>query len=130
MKRVNHKLFLFCLSVLLIAQTSCKKFIEVEAPATSLTSDNVYQDDATAAAVLTNIYATLSGRSPMNGQNISSISLITGLSADELSLYGGSANANQALGRYNMYILNAGVAGSSTPTIWSSLYAQIYIANL
>ena len=37
--------------------SSCKKFVEVDAPVTSITGDNVYNNDATAIAVLTGIYA-------------------------------------------------------------------------
>jgi starch-binding outer membrane protein, SusD/RagB family len=108
----------------------CKKFITVDAPGTSLTSDNVYKDDATAAAVLTDIYATLSGRNPINGQSINSISLITSLSSDEATLHGGSANANVTLSQHYLYTLNSGSQGTTFPTQWSNLYAQIYVVNL
>src|SRR5258708_7406862 len=79
--------------ILIITQFGCKKLVEVLSPVTSLTSENVYENDATAAAVLTGIYTAMTVPSPLGTGTIDAISLISGLSADELTLYGGSANA-------------------------------------
>jgi hypothetical protein len=109
---------------------SCKKLVEVQAPSTSLTSDNVYRDDATAAAVLTGIYVSLADFSPLRAQTINSISLVSGLSADELTLHGGAANANNSLVQFFQNQLSPGLSGSATQTIWSHVYSKIYIVNL
>src|SRR5258708_22074203 len=89
-------LFISLFSVL----PGCKKLVEVKSPPTSLTSENIYADDATAASVLTGIYTNLSSAPLIRGTSINSISLVSGLSADELALHGGSANVSIALAQF------------------------------
>src|SRR5689334_13920473 len=78
---------------LLLVQTGCKKLVEAEPPYTNLNGLNVYEDDATAIAVLTGIYinmskASFSGGGAFGGAgSITSLSLLPGLSADELTLF-------------------------------------------
>ena len=124
---ISFVVVVVCLLVLFAS--SCKKFVEVEAPKSSLTSDNIYVDDATAASVLTGVYAVLSERSPLMAQSTTSISLVTGLSADELTLHGGAANSNTALTQFYLYKLNSGSPSSPAQTIWSHIYSQIYVVN-
>jgi starch-binding outer membrane protein, SusD/RagB family len=64
--------------------TGCKKFVEPDAPATSINEENVYKTDATAIAVLTGIYARMATNGLFTGSG--SISILSGLSADELTL--------------------------------------------
>src|SRR5258708_38074149 len=77
--------FVFLLSIAVMP--SCKKLVEVSSPGTSLTSENVYKNDATATAVLTGIYTKITLPSPLSAGTIDAISLISALSADELTLY-------------------------------------------
>src|ERR1700722_13394499 len=79
---------------------SCKKFLQVSAPVTSMNSQNVYASDATAAAVLTGIYTTLAGSSITNG--LPAISFYAGMSADEFTLF---AEANNPT--YTAYYTNS-----------------------
>jgi starch-binding outer membrane protein, SusD/RagB family len=115
---------------MVVLQLSCKKFVTVDAPNTSFTSENVYKDDATAATVITGIYSKLSAGIIIGGTSISSVSLVASLSADELFLYGGSANGNITLTQYFQNRLTPGDANTSSPNLWRSLYAQIYVTNL
>jgi hypothetical protein len=108
---------------------SCEKIVEVNSPTTALTSDNVYTNDATAAAVLTGLYDALAGDNPLNGVTINSISLTCGLSADELSLFGGTANANSMLTQYYFNKLTSTTTTGGS-TLWNDLYSKIYIVNL
>src|SRR5688572_17651677 len=68
---------------------SCNKYVEVEPPTTSVTNATAFRNDATAAAVLTGIYTGMSsGNNFFSGPT--SVSLLSGLLSDELTLYSGS----------------------------------------
>ncbi len=74
----------------LFALGSCRKFIAIDPPITSLNSENIYENDVTATSVLTAIYANMSNvgygsRNPFTGER--SLSVFGGLSSDELSLF-------------------------------------------
>lgn len=74
---------LFGLSCLLI---SCKQFIEIDPPKTSLTPGSVYQNNETATAVMLGIYSGMAGASYAGGGN-TSITVLAGLSSGELTNY-------------------------------------------
>lgn len=106
-------------SVLLIINCSCKKFIEVQPPTTSINSINVFTNDASAIAVLTGIYTSMANEVLPNG--ITAMAVLPSLSSDELSLY----DKNNAT--YLAYYKN-----SLTPihtTFWNALYTYIFKAN-
>jgi len=111
-------------------QTGCKKLVTVDSPSNGLTSENVYNNDATASAVLIGQYSGLGSNSPSRAFSINSLSLVSGLSADELTLYGGSANANTTLAQYYFNSLSGGISTSSSQTIWSDFYYNVYVVNL
>jgi starch-binding outer membrane protein, SusD/RagB family len=115
-------LYVFLLPILFI-YTNCKKAIEVNSPKTNLNSGNVYNTDATAAAVLTNMYAEMSSKNiSITGSDITSISLYTGVGADELALY----NLNHPnLSAFYRNDLNK----TSQPNYWNSIYSQIFLIN-
>ena len=116
----NIKLSCLILLTSFLSLISCKKFTQVGPPATSISSANVYSTDATAAAVLTGIYSTLSGGS-FNGGSILSTELFAGLSADEIALYS-SLNVT-----YTQYYTNT--LNNQTLNLWSYYYSTIYVAN-
>jgi hypothetical protein len=93
-------LFGTIISCILLFQTSCKKLVEINVPPTQISSDNVYSDDATAISVLTGIYTNMSSNAFAFVTGINSISIKSGLSADELTLFGGSTNSNTELLRF------------------------------
>jgi hypothetical protein len=105
--------------------TSCKKFIEVESPVTSTNSGNVYTDDGTAASVLTGIYARISSTDVELAYNsgITSVSLFTSLSSDELTLYDISSENLSPYYRNELDKLT--ISGN----FWRSFYGIIFIAN-
>jgi len=113
-----------------VIQTGCKKLVTVDSPSNGLTSENVYTNDATASAVLISRYAGLGSSTPLRAFSINSISLVSGLSADELTLYGGVANTNTTLAQYYLNSLSAGTSTSSSSTIWSDFYSNVYAVNL
>lgn len=112
-------------AILLAVNTwSCKKLVDINAPYTSTNAANVYTNNSTAAAVLTGIYAGMSSSSFTSG-GITSMSYFPGLSADELTLFGGSTNANIGfVAYYTNQLLN-----TTTPNFWTSIYKIIYVAN-
>ncbi|WP_212005663.1 RagB/SusD family nutrient uptake outer membrane protein [Chitinophaga sp. HK235] len=79
-------IILVFISVHIFFFSSCKKFLDVGAPDTSMNAENVYQYDNTATAVLTGLYAKMMSGDFTSG-GITSISLLTDLSADNLVLF-------------------------------------------
>lgn len=110
--------------LVLFSSGACKKLIEVPAPVTSTNGANVYQEDATAAAVLTGIYTNMSQTMLANGTSINSfMSLYPGLSADELALDINVSNASM-ISYYQNSLIN-----TTGPNVWESIYPVIYICN-
>ncbi|GGC33324.1 membrane protein [Parapedobacter defluvii] len=85
----------------------------------------MFDDDITAAAVLTGIYTNMCS-GPMDAARFVSLSLLGGLSADELTLH--SADANPS---YVQYYQNSLSASTLTQGFdyWSWLYPIIFKAN-
>ncbi|RYZ92624.1 MAG: hypothetical protein EOP47_30135, partial [Sphingobacteriaceae bacterium] len=111
-------------------QFGCEKLIEVPAPVNSLTSESVYSDDISAAAVLTGIYGTMAPfGGPIYAAGIRNISLSRGLTADELILFGGAANNKRDLVECYLNKITVGSPNTSVGN-WSEFYRNIYIANL
>lgn len=113
-------------SVLLISISSCKKLVSVDPPITSITGQTVFNSDGTSIAVLTAVYANLSGNSASFASGLNSISFLAGLSADELTLEKGVTNVNL------FYYTNA-LSGTNVEfnglDLWSHIYQVIYSAN-
>lgn len=108
-----------------IVQTSCKKLVEIDAPITSLTAKNVYTDNATATAVLTGIYASMgSGGTNYTGYN--GLSLRTGLSGDELSLWAGGFDGGDNQQLYENNLLAQKPIGVGP---WQVFYQQLLTIN-
>lgn len=106
----------FCLFLLSCCLSSCRKFLEVGAPVDKVTSNFVYQSNISAAAVLTGIYFDLQRAYPGFSHGPNGISIICGLSADELSTH--------PLSPYSLIYEN-----SSENNLWTPLYSFIYRAN-
>jgi len=117
--RLNFHIYL----VLLVVITSCSGLIKVTPPFTSVNKDNVFENDATASSVLTNLYANLSSANISANGSISSLFLYSGLAADELKLF---ALDNS---QYNTFYYNTLNENSETG-FWSSSYSTIYSANM
>lgn len=123
-KDTSFRLFVLLNFMLILLQAGCKKYIEVNAPVTSTNAGNVYAADATAAAVLTGMYANISYlNSSLGGAGLTSISLYAGLSADELTLY------NVADITYAPYYTNDLTSNTTEGVFWAHLYNTIFYAN-
>jgi hypothetical protein len=96
--------------------------IELDPPVTEINSANVYLNNNTAAAVLTGIYTKISTENNSN-TGISSISIISALSSDELMLYN--------LGNLGFagYFSNNLTSINTSPDYWNMIYPIIFITN-
>jgi hypothetical protein len=127
-EKLKRQLGVFLL-LSIIAISGCKKFLDLPPPITSLGSDNVYATDATASAVLIGIYTSMALNSPTSGVTFNAEPLLTALSSDELTLFGGAANANTTLLQFYEDNVQPGnpAQGSS---FWAYVYSQIYVCNI
>jgi len=112
----------YMLCVLVLLNSSCKKLVEVDPPITSITGSNVFASDPTAIAVLTGVYANMSAAGIVSG-DLTSIGFLTGLSSDELTLYGGIEDT-----RLNYY-QNRLTAASDNYSLWNICYPKIHTVN-
>jgi hypothetical protein len=113
-----------CLIALILMCAGCKKLVEVDGPYTSINKDNLYSNDATAIGIMSSVYAGISTKSIFAG-GLASISVFSGLSADEFAPFSGITDAT-LIGYYKNSLTNstAGVTDS-----WSNIYPIIYVTN-
>jgi len=116
---------------LLVLMTSgilfgCKKLVEIDGPATSVSSKDIYNNDETAAGSLTYLYANLSRSGLIGPGELSSLSSVAGLSADELSYYPGAEN--ETLAAYYRNALTNLNSGRSSD-YWTVNYKNLYAVN-
>ena len=78
------------LLMFLMLFSSCKKFVDIPPPTFAIAENGVFTNDNAAIAVLNGIYTNISSSGTFSGAR--SISLLSGLSADEFILYSGGAN--------------------------------------
>lgn len=99
----------------LFGSYSCKKFIELPAPNTSINAANIFHSNSTAIGTLNAVY--------VNGGSFSlrDIFLWSGLLSDELILYNSGSN-------YAPYYQNA-LSPTSPILPWVYTYTQLYYVN-
>jgi len=124
---INSRKQYFLLSFLLLVVTlqACRKFLDTEPPVTSQTTANVFVSDATAASVLTGIYADISkSNASLIGPNgLTSLAVYTGLSADELALF---LTGDIQFSPFYTNELNSLI---SSGLFWNELYRLIFVCN-
>jgi hypothetical protein len=122
-----YKLKIFKVGVLFIflVAMGCEKFVVVDAPTTSVNEENVYKTDATAIAVLTAIYAQKVSDGLFTGR--AGISLLSGLSADELTL--ANVVADNRLIAYYKNELRTGPNENYGIDLWRSVFNYIFRCN-
>jgi hypothetical protein len=129
-KLKNIKKLLLLSMILLIASSNigCKKFLDVKAPSTSVNEGNVYNNDATAIAVLTEIYSEMVMSSgEFSGQL--GISVLSGLSADEL-VVDGSVSTETLIAYYrNQLRTGPGLGANYGTSYWGIAFQRIFQCN-
>jgi hypothetical protein len=124
--KLKHILQLACFLILL-AQTSCKKLVDVNAPITSISDELVFTNDATATATVTGIYLRMSGTQyGFASGGLASVTLFAALSADELINFPESQASNSAY-FYSNTLLPDGI---EPELMWAEMYQYIYTANV
>jgi starch-binding outer membrane protein, SusD/RagB family len=111
-------------AVVLINLFSCKKFVMVDPPITSISAYTVYATDDMAASVLTNLYAKMSQAGLTSNSSIN-VSFYAGLSSDELTLYSGSGNTTHIAYYKNALITNPALITD----FWKNFYPIVFAAN-
>lgn len=123
--RKYHFFYILIVTVLIFAVNSCKKFVQVPPPKTGLVDATVFSNAASVRGALSRIYADMSSDgNSFAGGSIGSISLLGGLSSDELTDYTFS-------GDYSAIYQNNIVPQNGYPTIsvWDNPYNYIYRCN-
>lgn len=115
-----YNLSSLCLVLFFVIFSGCKKLIEVDPPANSLVSGNVYASDATAAAFVSGIYTTFGQSDAML------VGAYTGLSSDELSILG----TQESLDLINYYKNTLSSLPSPGYNCWEPIYPLIYRCNV
>jgi hypothetical protein len=109
---------------LICCQPSCTKFVEVDPPTTQLVSQNVFTSDATAVSTVVGTYSKMISSQGFASGWASSVTLLSGLSADELINY--STDPNTAAFYKNELTPTNSVCGGF---LWNECYNLIYTSN-
>ncbi len=123
MKSRYINILLFILTMHGVLLSSCKKFIEVDAPNDQLNSDMVFSDSSTAVSAITGIYSEM-----LTSRNLfsnSSVTLYAGMSADELYCY--TPGLNEEFTKNQITQVNHVNIDNS---FWKPAFKYIYAANL
>lgn len=105
----------------LCLQFSCKDFVEIDPPKSSLVQETVFQNNDQATSALTGIYSVMASSTNYASGGTSSISALAGLSADELQGYSAT---NTPFYQNKLNIENSYIA-----SLYSGPYKTIYTAN-
>jgi len=126
MKYQNIKLMKLAVLIPLLFILSCKKLVTIDPPITGVSNLTVYNDDASAISAVTGIYANMAKAGSYATGN-GSISMLSGLSADEFTLYSGATAGSTAYPYYkNQLAIGNGLVYVS---FWPYLYSSIYVCN-
>ncbi|SMC57253.1 RagB/SusD family nutrient uptake outer membrane protein [Pedobacter nyackensis] len=120
LRKYSHRMIIgICIPIMLLSITGCKKYLQIPAPANSISSQNIYSLDNTAIGVLSGIYVKMT----INPH----LPAFTSCSADELTLLNNSYSV--ALNMAYANNLNSDAVGGGNYDFWSPFYNLIYVAN-
>lgn len=119
---MKYNEFKYIILGIAVFELSCKRFIEIDLPKTSLVNETVFQTNDQATATIVGTYATLRTSGSFASGNINGIGASAGLSSDELISY---------LAGYFPYNENQLTPETSNglPTLYSGPYQSIFTAN-
>lgn len=121
--RSSVQKLLMLLAIVMMAATSCKKYLSIPLPVTKIAGEGAYTNDKSSAATINNILGVLATGGYFDGTSINNLGLYSGLYTDELQNLNGTNTSNIP------FYTNA-VGPANTGQLWSNLYKQIYNANL
>ncbi|WP_276088240.1 RagB/SusD family nutrient uptake outer membrane protein [Pedobacter sp. JY14-1] len=105
----------------LLMYSGCRKLVDVEAPVTNITSEVVFNSDATAIAVMNKLYSDMSAFGFPEATAVTA-NVWTALSGDELAVWDGASDATIVATYQNNLKFRS-------PEFWTRTYNQIYICN-
>ena len=121
---LKYSLVYYSLVLVFLLLFSCKKMVHIDPPVSSITTENAFLTDANATSAVTGIYSTLMNTGTTFKFGSGAVSVITGLSADELSKVGIGGDLLQF--KENNLTPQNGVFGTF---LWGSAYASVYDVN-
>lgn len=119
---------LIAIAFVLMLLSGCKKLVEVDPPINRTTGESVYLLDNTAISAVTGIYTNMiSGGSFISGAG--GISLFSGLSGDELTLFNGVPVTDVKTYYYTNTLYVTTNATTPGTEFWTNLYNYINKCN-
>lgn len=109
--------------ICLFLMSGCEDFLETDDPTGQISHENVFEDETTATAAVTIMYAKLRDEVLVTG-NTGGMGALMGLYADELDYYGVPGQPLETF--YIHQIIASDVLVSR---IWNSSYNLVYMAN-
>ncbi|WP_420153767.1 RagB/SusD family nutrient uptake outer membrane protein [Siphonobacter sp.] len=122
MKSIHRIAFLLALAGL--GLSSCEKFVTIDYPATSIGTEDAFASDASATAVVLNMYSNVRNSSPLSNNITMNWTGYAGLLSDELEYTPSDATLEQ-FETNTVDALNSSVANG----LWSNSYSLIRQAN-
>jgi hypothetical protein len=117
---------MIAIAFICIFLTSCKKLVEIDPPAASLTTQSAFNDDNATIALMTGHYSELSNRS--GSGTFLGISGLAALSADELTLWSGAAD-KLSTAIYSNDLYGGPTPPDEYPVVLYWPYYQLYECN-
>ena len=102
---------------------SCKKFLDIDPPSTTLTSESVYKDNISAIGVLNGIYSSMALDGLFSGPQ-DGLSVKLGLSSDEFDLLHIVWNPQPSL------IYRNELSSTVGPGFWTEIYKKVSALNI
>jgi hypothetical protein len=110
---------------LILYSTGCRNLVEVSPPITFTNAAQIYTDDTKATAVLTAIYNNFSHNITNGGTGLTGISLYTGLSSDELTLF----DPSNQIDKQKVNFFTNTLSSTNVIDYWTSVYPIISTVN-
>lgn len=111
------------LLICLFLMSGCEDFLETDNPTGQIPHEDIFEDEATATAAVTTMYAKLRDEVLVTG-NTYGLGIQMGLYADELDYYGEPSQPLETFFQHQIIASDVFVS-----RIWNSSYNLIYMAN-
>jgi starch-binding outer membrane protein, SusD/RagB family len=116
---------IYCILILsILLQLSCKKLVEVAAPIDNVTTSSAFTGDNSAISGVNGIYSQMIGNGISLSFGNSAVTVLGGLSADELLQFGADPNLQEfqqnSLLKNNSFLLSS---------LWQPAYSLLYQTN-
>ena len=121
-KWVQYVIFFMTITIISFIFISCKKIVETDPPINSITTVQVFSNDADATSVVTGIYSQLINTQGTAKFSNGAITLYAGMTSDELAY-----TRSSLVDFYNNSLLSTNSFISTS--LWNPMYLAIYKCN-